>query len=422
MKKLSLPIKILIGLILGALAGFIFKDKVTIIAPIGTVFIRLLKMTIVPLVFFSIAAGISGIADLQRLKKVGLTFIGYWAVASALAASMGILWGSIIQPGVGITLPALEKPEVNVDLLNSFINWIPDNPVSAFATGNFLQIIVFALFTGITIALLSENKAGKIMGDLVQSGADLMGRMVGIVLKTAPYGVFALMANVTGTLGTIVLIGIGKMLVTQYIAYATIIIVIYPLILKYVAKVNPLQHFRNIFPAMALAFSTQSSAATLPLTMDCTKRRAGVPDDMVNLIAPPAATINMHAVSAEMPIYAIFAAQIYGIPLSLIDLGTITILGIVMAAGVAGVPGGGIMMSAVLLQIMGLPLDIVPWIAGVYILIDMPNTMLNVTGDTVGMVYTASKLGELNRDVFEAPNDGLDNKMVDTPQGFDISN
>ena len=403
MKKLSLPIQILIGLIFGALAGFIFKEKVTVIAPIGTAFIRLLKMTIVPLVFFSISAGVSGIADLQRLKKVGVTFIGYWAVASALAAAMGILWANIIKPGVGITLPALEKTEVNVNLIDSLINWIPNNPFAAFTDANYLQIIIFALFTGITIALLGEKKAGKIMGDLVQAGADLMSRMVAIVLKVAPYGVFALMANVTGTLGAIVLMGIGKMLVTQYIAYATIIIIIYPLILKYFARVNPLQHFKNIFPAMVLAFSTQSSSATLPLTMDCAKRRAGVPADMVNLIAPPAATINMHACAAEMPIYAVFAAQIYGIQLNPLDLGTIIILGIIMAAGVAGVPGGGIMMSAVLLQVMGLPLDIVPWIAGVYILIDMPNTMLNVTGDTVGMVYTAARLDELDREVFDAP-------------------
>jgi Na+/H+-dicarboxylate symporter len=212
--------------------------------------------------------------------------------------------------------------------------------------------------------------------------------------------VFALISNITGTLGAIVLAGIGKMLITQYAAYLTVIVVVYPIILKFIAKVNPVQHFRNIWPAMALAFSTCSSSATLPLTMEVTKKRAGVPDDMVNLIAPPAATINMHACAAEMPIYAVFAAQIYGIDLSLGQLMAIVPLGVLMAAGVAGVPGGGIIMSAVLLQVMGLPMDIVAWIAGVYVLIDMPNTMLNVTGDTVGMVYTAARLKELNREVF----------------------
>lgn len=401
-KKLTLPIKILLGLILGAIVGFIFKEKVTIIEPIGTVFLRLLRMTIVPLVFFSIAAGVAGISDLQRLRTVGITFIKYWALASLLAAAVGTLVAFIIQPGVGITLPDLEATEMDINLLENFINWIPDNPIAAFAEGDFLQIIVFALFTGISIALLGGLEAGKLMGDLVQAGADLMGEMVSIVLRFAPFGVFALMANVTGTLGGIVLVGIGKMLITQYIAYAIVIIVVYPIILKYLAKVNPVQHFRNIFPAMVLAFSTQSSAATIPLTMECTKNRAGVPEDMVNLITPPAATINMHACAAEMPIYALFAAQIYGMTLGPLEFLQIIVLGVVMAAGVAGIPGGAIMMSAVLLEIMNLPLDIVPWIAGIYILIDMPNTMLNITGDTVGMVYTASKLGELDREVFDS--------------------
>lgn len=403
MKKLNLATQILIALILGALAGFIFKEKVVIIKPLGTIFLRLLKMTILPLVFFSIAAGVSGIADLQRLKKVGVTFLGYWALASALAGIMGLVWAFIIRPGQNITLPTTEKLDVNVNLLDSVINWIPDNVAAAFSEGNLLQIIVFALFVGITISLISNTKGGKMLADFFQASSDMMSRMVGIVLRFAPIGVFALISNVTGTLGTIVLKGIGKMILTQYVAYGMMLIVVYPIILKFIAKVNPIQHFKNIYPAMVLAFSTQSSSATLPLTMESTKKRAGVPEDMVNLIAPPAATINMHACAAEMPIYAVFASQIYGIDLGFIDLITIVVLGVIMAAGVAGVPGGGIIMSAVLLQVMGLPLDIVPWIAGVYILIDMPNTMLNVTGDTVGMVYTAAKLGELDKETFNAP-------------------
>lgn len=404
-KKLSLPIKILIGLVLGAITGFIFGEKVSIIQPIGTVFLRLLRMTIVPLVFFSIVSGVSGFSDLQRLRKVGFTFIKYWAFASIAASLVGALFAFIIKPGVGIPLPTPENVEVNVSLIDSLVEWIPDNPFVAFTDGNMLQIIVFALFTGISIALISDTKAGQLMNDIIKSGADLMGKMVSIVLKFAPIGVFALIANVIGTVGGLALVGIGKMLVTQYVAYAFIIVVVYSVILKLLAKVNPLQHYRNIFPAMVMAFTTQSSSATIPVTMESMKKRAGVPEDMVNLITAPAATINMHACAAEMPIYALFAAQIYGITLSPLDLAQIVVLGVIMAAGVAGIPGGGIMMSAVLLEIMGLPLDIVPWIAGIYVLIDMPNTMLNVTGDTVGMVYTASKLGELDREVFDSAKD-----------------
>ena len=224
----------------------------------------------------------------------------------------------------------------------------------------------------------------------------------------APLGVFCLMADVTGTLGTEVLTGLGKMLLTQYIAYATLLFVAFPIILKFVAKVSPIKHYMNVYPAMILAFSTCSSSATLPLTMKCSKERNGVPGETVNLVAPPAATINMQACCAEMPIYAIFAAQMYGIDFSIGQLLVICLLGIIMAAGVAGVPGGGIMMSAIMMQTMGLPLTIVPWVAGIYRLIDMPNTMLNVTGDTVGMVTTASLLGTLDRDKFNAEKSLMD--------------
>lgn len=399
-KGLGLSVRMLLGLALGAAAGFAFGERVTVIAPIGTVFLRLLRMTILPLVFFSIVNGVAAVADLNRLKRVGIIFVKYWLVASLLAAMMGLFWASVINPGSGISLPVSEKVVVDVDLVDSLVKWIPDNVSAAFAQGNTIQIIVFAMFTGISIVLLSGTKSGELLGKLFEAGADLMGRMVGIVMRIAPIGVFCLMANVTGTLGGMVLGGIGKMLVTQYVAYAMMLAVVYPLILKFWAHVSPLRHYKNILPVMTMAFSTQSSSATLPVTMESTKKRCGVPEDIVNLIAAPAATINMHACAAEMPIYAVFASQIYGINLSLTQLLVICVLGVIMAAGVAGVPGGGIMMSAVLLEVMGLPLDIVPWIAGIYVLIDMPNTMLNVTGDTVGMVYTADKLGELDREVF----------------------
>src|SRR5699024_3958750 len=192
-KKVPLPFQILIGLILGAIAGFVFKDKVTYIEPIGEIFLKLLKMTIIPLIFFSIAAGISGIFDLKRLRKVGITCIRYWAFAL------------IIKPGIGVDLPSVKKPEVDVNLLDDLMNWIPENPIAGFAEGDYLQVIIFALFVGISIALLGSSKVGKLMSDFVQAGADTMGKMVSIVLKAAPYGVFALMANVTGTLGGLAL-------------------------------------------------------------------------------------------------------------------------------------------------------------------------------------------------------------------------
>ena len=404
--SMGLATKILLAMVIGAVLGFVLKGSYgtwgAVTGPIGTVFIRLLKMTIMPLIFFSIVGGVASVADLQRLKKVGGTFLVYWLTASALAAISGIVWSYIIKPGVGIKLA--EKAAFStkgVSVVDSLVKWIPDNPAAAFANFNILQVIVFSLFLGIAIATLpADSAAKKGLNNFFDYGNTAITKVVEIVMGFAPLGVFCLMMDVTGTLGTEVLTGLGKMLLTQYLAYATLLIVVFPLILAFIAKVNPIKHFINVFPAMILAFSTCSSSATLPLTMKCAKERAGVPAETVNLLAPPAATINMQACCAEMPIYAIFAAQMFGLDFSFGQLAIICLLGIIMAAGVAGVPGGGIMMSAIMMQTMGLPLTIVPWVAGIYRLIDMPNTMLNVTGDTVGMVTTTSILGTLDRDTF----------------------
>lgn len=407
-KKLGLATKILLAMVIGSLLGYICQSSYEtwgqVTGPIGSIFLRLLKMTIMPLIFFSIVGGVASVADLKRLKKVGGTFLAYWITASALAAVSGIVWSYIIQPGVGIHLA--EKGAFstkNVSVMQSFVNWFPDNVFASLSSFNILQLIIFCLFLGIAIATLPSGSPAKAwLNNLFDYGNMAITRVVEIVMNFAPVGVFCLMADVTGTLGTEVLTGLGKMLITQYVAYATLVFVVFPLILKFMAKVSPVQHYINVFPAMILAFSTCSSSATLPLTMKCAKERAGVPEEAVNLIAPPAATINMQACCAEMPIYAVFAAQMFGIDLSIGQLITICLLGVVMAAGVAGVPGGGIMMSALMMQTMGLPLTIVPWVAGIYRLIDMPNTMLNVTGDTVGMVTTVSLLGTLDRDKFNA--------------------
>ena len=406
LKKLSLATKILLAMVIGAGLGYLLKGSYDIwgqvTGPVGTVFIRLLKMTIIPLIFFSIVCGVASVANLNRLKKVGGTFVLFWLVASSLAAVCGIAWAYILEPGAGIHLAEKAAYSTNgVSVVESLVKWFPDNAFSAFASFNILQVIVFSLFLGFAVALLpSGSEARRWATKFFEIGNTIITKVVEIVMKFAPAGVFCLMADVTGTLGTEVLTGLSKMLLTQYLAYATILFIAFPLILKLIAKVSPAQHYKNVFPAMILAFSTCSSSATLPLTMKCAKERAGVPDEMVNLVAPPAATINMQACCAEMPIYAIFAAQMFGIDFGFGELVLICLMGISMAAGVAGVPGGGIMMSAIMMQTMGLPLTIVPWVAGIYRLIDMPNTMLNVTGDTVGMVTTAAVLGDLDREKF----------------------
>lgn len=363
-----------------------------------------MPLCIYPLILLSVISGISQVADVTRLKKVGITFVAYWALSSMAAAFTGIAFATIFKPGVGIDLGSVVETSeiVKPDILGSFIGWVPDNPFKSLTEGNVIQIIVFAIIFGIILAVSKNTEAGQFVAKMVDSLNEIIASVVGWVISLAPIGVFALTAVMTGTLGLTVIGGVAKMVGTLYGALFFMLLVVYPLILKFACKVSPIQFFKNIYPVMLMAFSTCSSSATLPVTMKAAKERLGVPSDMVNLIAPPAATINMHGAAAEHPLYVIFAAQLFGVQLSLTEILILVVLGIVMSAGAAGMPGSGIMMCTIMLNIMGLPLTMIPWLTGVYFLIDMVTTTMNVAGDTVGMVTVATRLGELDLDLFNS--------------------
>ncbi|ADL08907.1 dicarboxylate/amino acid:cation symporter [Thermosediminibacter oceani] len=398
--RVSLANKITIAMILGALIGFIVGPEIAVLEPIGTIFIRLLKMVALPVIFFSITTGASGIVNLSRFKKIGSIFLMYWALSTLLSAATGLTWAAIIKPGAGIKLA--EKPAEfgQVDILQAFVKWIPDNVVAAFANYEMIQVVILAILVGIAAAFMGETDAGRFMRNFFQSGAELSMKLTSMIMEFTPYGVFALMAAITGTTGTTVLGSLAKMVLTQYITYATIMFVIYPLILIFYLRLNPIQYYRNVYPAMVVAFTTCSSAATLPVAMEVSKKRLGVPEDMVNLIMPIGAAINQHAIAAELPIYVLWVSQMYGMELTPVTLVTTIVMGMILGSGGASVPGGAVVLAATLLQTMGLPMTVVPWIAGIYRLIDMPNTMLNVVGDPLGGVIAANALGELDRDIF----------------------
>lgn len=399
--KLALPIKLFIGMILGGITGFMVGPDIAPIKIIGDIFIRLLRMCIYPLILFSIISGVSHISDMSRLKRVGKAFFSYWLLTSILAGLLGLGFALLLKPGIGIDLQGKAGYELqDTNLLDSFLKWVPDNPFASLSEGNLIQIIIFAMIAGFVLAGMKGTKSGDLIAKGVEAINELVGKIINWVVSLAPYGVFALIANMTGTLGVTVLTGVGTMLLAIWLSVLLVLIVLYPIILKGISGLNPLQFYNNVFPAMVMAFSTCSSAATLPVTMDVSKKRMGVPDDIVNTIAPPAATINMHATCLEIPIYVLFAANVFGIELTTTQILLTIGMGIISSVGSAALPGGGIVMDAIVLELMGLPLTILPWIVGVYYLIDMPGTMLNVTGDTVGMAVIAERLKEIKRDVF----------------------
>ena len=401
-KGLSLPVKMLIALVLGSIAGVIVGPPIANIKFIGDIFVRLLTMCIYPLVLISIMQGISQVCDMARLKKVGLGFFWYWLISGAIIGVVGVTVSFLMKPGEGVNL-SLEGTgveEVSLSFIDNLVNWIPNNPFASMANGDVLQIIVVALIFGIVLAAMPAGPKKDRLVDLIDAANDWIADVIGAIIKIAPIGVFCMMATTVATVGGTSLAGIFKMLITLYITFVVMYLVVYPLFLCVVCRLNPLRFYKNLVPVLIMAFSTCSSNATIPVTMDVARNKMGVPEDIVSLITAPAATLNMHANCLETPLFCIFAAQLYNLELTPSQLVITIILGLISAVGSAGVPGGGILMITLVLQVMNLPLTIVSWIIGVYTFIDMPGTMSNVAGDVLGMCVVATRLGELDKDVF----------------------
>ncbi|MGB9812743.1 MAG: dicarboxylate/amino acid:cation symporter [Thermovenabulum sp.] len=395
----------LIAVFIGAIAGWLVGPGVSVLKPLGDIFIALLKFIVGPLIFVSIATAVTTVQSFKRLGKIFGGFLVYWFIFGLIAAIIGYTMANIMKPGVGVQLGAKEIQLAQVSAAQVLMSFIPNNPVRAFLELNTMQIIICALLTGFAIAFLNNvaPEEHNFLKKLFESLQALIYKIVDFILWYAPIGIFALMANLVGTVGTMGLASLGKMVFTQWVAYFVMLLVIHPLFMMLVLGVNPLIFWKKVYPAMLTAFVTQSSSATLPITLRVTKT-LGVPGDAADVIIPLAATINMQAVAAEMPIYAVWVAQMHGANLTAAHVAVALMMGVFGAAACAGVPGGGIMIAALTLQTLGLPLDPVGWIAGIYVVIDMFNTMLNVTGDPLG-VMTVSKfvLKEFDKQKFQAP-------------------
>ncbi len=404
-KTLSLPVKLLIAMVLGIVFGIVLGEKAAYISFVGSIFMRLLKMCVYPLILVSIIGGVANVVDIARLKKIGISFLAYTFISSTCAALLGMIAMTISKAGMGVNLDSELSAAEEVDIVESFVEWVPDNIFSSLTNGSMIQIIIFAIFFGAVLASVRDTKAGQIVFDVVQGLNTIITKMVGIVIKLAPIGVFALIANMIGTTSLDLVAGIVKFLASYYAALVGFLLIFIPVTLKFVAKVSPVQFYKNAIPTMIMAASTCSSVGTLPVTMKTAKERCGVPKDIVNLVTAPAATINMDGAAIEYTCYVLFAAYAFGVHFSPLQLIFTIALCVIMSAGAAGIPGGGIMMCTICLNTMGLPdAEMVAIIAGVYVLIDFVGTMVNVTSDTAGMVTIAARVNELDRGVFNSHN------------------
>ncbi|KJS21384.1 MAG: sodium:dicarboxylate symporter [Clostridiaceae bacterium BRH_c20a] len=398
MGKMKLSTKILLGLGLGILVGlFVPADFAnTFIKPIGTLFLRLIKMVIVPLVFASLVVGASSVGDIKKLGRMGGKTVGYYLVTTAIAVIIGLTLANIMVPGAGLELPVDAKYEGKQapSIVNVLLEVIPDNPLGALVNGSMLQIIAFALFIGIGITLVGEKS--NVVKNFFDGFAEVMYRITGIVMEFAPYGVFGLIVPVVAQYGLDVLAPLAMVILAVYLGCIIHGAVVYSAAVKFIGKMSPLTFYKGILPAQVIAFSTCSSAGTLPATIKSVEENLGVSNDVASFVLPLGATINMDGTAVYQGICALFVAQVYGLDLSLGQQLTVVLVGTLASIGAAGVPGAGLIMLTMTLTAVNLPLDGIALVAGIDRILDMARTTLNVTGDASAAVVVAATEGELN--------------------------
>jgi len=388
--------KILIGFVLGAILGAIWGPGIVWIKPVGTIFLSLLKMLIVPLIFSTLVVGVASIADPKKLGRVAGKTIFYYLVTTAFAIIIGLLLGNIFQPGAGMNLVlegAAKEAAKAPSLIDTVVNLIPTNPVGAMAQGTVLQIIVFALFLG--YAMTKAGEKGAVVLKFFEGFAETMYKLTGTVMGFAPYGVFALIAVTVGTHGLAVLVPFAKLIFAVYLGVIIHEVVVYSGMVSIIGKISPGKFFKGFSEAALLAFTTCSSSATLPVSMRNVQENLGVSPTISSFVMPLGATVNMDGTALYQGVCALFVAQAYGIHLGFGGQLTVLLTALLASVGTAGVPGAGLVMLTMVLTSVGLPLEGVALIAGIDRILDMVRTSCNVTGDAACAVVVAKTEGEL---------------------------
>ena len=400
--KLKLHWKIFIGMALGALLAFVSPAAAMKVAPLGDIFMRLLKMVIVPLIFTSITAGVAGIGDSRNLGRLGGKTFLYYIVTSALAIMVGLALVNIIQPGVGLVVAQeqminpddLEQPGSVVDIL---MRIIPINPVQAAASGDILGVIFFAIFFGFAITRLPTAKAKPVLS-FFQSAFEAMMQVTHAVISLAPIGVFGLISRAVVSMGGELFQAVGLYMITIAAGLTIHFLVVLPALFFLLTRRNPLDHYRAMAAVMAMAFSTSSSSATLPLTLDAVEKKAGVSNKISSFVLPMGATVNMDGTALYECAGVIFIAQALGIDLTFGQQLVVVFTALLASIGAAGVPSAGLVMIFIVLEAVGITTPAAYALVGVMLAVDRPldmfRTVVNVTSDSIGAVVIAHSEGE----------------------------
>jgi Na+/H+-dicarboxylate symporter len=426
MKKLALHWQIIIGLVLGLLYGLLAANSgwqeftADWIAPWGTIFINMLKMIAVPLVLISLVNGISGLKDIAQLSSMGGKTIGFYLITTVIAVTIGLLVVNVIKPGKSFSEEVRNEMVVQNEAkvksteqqanaqkesgpLQFLVDMVPANIFYASGNNrNMLQVIFFALLFGIALIIAPDASKTQAVKDFFDGANEVILKMVDIIMYFAPIGVFALLGNIMVELAgedpaaaLEILKGLAIYSLSVLIGLALMVFLIYPLILKFLAGFSYREFFKGIAPAQLLAFSTSSSAATLPLTMERCEEKLGVSNKVASFVLPLGATINMDGTSCYQAVAAVFIAQVYGMDLDLSAQLTIVLTATLASIGSAAVPGAGIIMLAIVLGSVGVPLEGISLIFAVDRPLDMCRTVVNVTGDATvatAVAYTENEL------------------------------
>ncbi|MCQ2544016.1 MAG: dicarboxylate/amino acid:cation symporter [Lachnospiraceae bacterium] len=412
--KISLTTKIFIGLIGGLIAGIILNLFVphsyvrdTIIVNgicniIGTGFIKLMKMLVVPLVLCSLVCGASAIGDTKTLGKVGVKTIVFYLATTALAVSVAIGVASIIRPGIGLNQGALNYGEVTVaestSVTDTLLNIIPDNPFGSLSNGIMLQVIFFALLVGILLAKMGER--ADLVSNFFNQCNDLMMEMTTFVMNLAPVGVFFMLTKTFANLGFDAFLPLIKYMLSVVSALGVQCFIVYMILLLVFTRLNPFKFIKKFFPVMAFAFSTSTSNATIPMNIDTLEEKMGVSRKISSFTIPLGATINMDGTSIMQGVAVVFAAQAYGIELGITGYLTVIATATLASIGTAGIPSVGLVTLSMVFAAVGLPVEAIALIMGIDRILDMLRTAVNITGDAVCTTIIAHQNKSLDRDIF----------------------
>ncbi|WP_323779398.1 dicarboxylate/amino acid:cation symporter [Leisingera sp.] len=400
--------KILLALFVGTGLGIILnltgnQAIAGSIKLIGTAFVSAIKMIIVPLIFVSLVCGMTAMTDLSRMGRIGIKTVAFYLGTTAFAIIIGLLFGTLLQPGAGLNLTAAvtEAVPTGQSFGETVLGIIPVNPVAAAANGNVLQIIFFAIAFGLATNLAGDR--GTPVRDLFEALNSVVISLAELVISAAPYGVFALMAWVAGTYGMDVLLPMSKVIFAVYIGCILHAVLVYGSLVAIIARLNPIRFFQGILEPQMVAFTSTSSSGTLPVTMAANSKNLGVDNKIASFTLPLGATINMDGTALYQGVTALFVAQAYGVDLTMGNHITIVLTATLASIGTAGVPGGGLIMLSLVLTSVGLPLEGIAIIAGIDRILDMARTTLNVTGDCACTVLIAKSEDELNLDTYNTP-------------------